>query len=94
MVVLKNSQPPSKTSTRARFRGWLVVGNNLILKCVELVKIYEYYPINNIPLWEMGGCTTQSPSFAILLWWLVVVVGRNAQFRVLSWQSPALLSGV
>ena len=42
----------------------------------------------------MGGCTTHSPSFAILLWWLVVVVGRNAQFQVLSWQSPALSSGV
>jgi hypothetical protein len=56
----------------------LVVGNNLILRSFELVIIHRYYPIYNIPLEEMGGCTTISPSFAILLQSLVVVVGGNA----------------
>ena len=45
----------------------------------------------------MGGCTTHSPSFAILLvflWWLMVVVGGNAQSRLQSWQSVAFSSGV
>jgi len=29
IVVLKNNPPPSKTSTRTRFRGWWDVGNDL-----------------------------------------------------------------
>jgi hypothetical protein len=44
-----------------------------------------------IPPGEMGRCTTYFPSFAHVF---VVVVDRNAQSQVVSWQSPAISSGV
>src|SRR3981081_4721174 len=93
IMMLKYNQPPSKTSTHARFRGWLVVGKNLILKSSELV-IIEYIQYTTY-LWRKWVDAPPIPppllSYCSVwrLWW-----AEMQQHLVLSWHSLALSSGV